>query len=114
MKMSPSSLSVATKERRPSALSSRNSPASPTRPSTSEGWPEIMLNSPVNDPGVCVVMVRSASRFGCTISKLPESSTKNGTGASPGLNRISPARTRRSFATRRTRSICSGVRAGNI
>ena len=114
MMISLSSASRAIRERRPSELNSRSSPPSVMRPSTRYRCPEILLSSPVNEPAPCVVTRRSPVRSGCTISMLPESTTKNGTSVSPGRNRISPGSTLLSLLPGRIRSICVVVKSGNI
>ncbi len=113
MKISPSSASLATSVRKPSPLSSRNSPGSVTRPRTRQRRPEIIVSSPVNPPALCVAMARSPCRSGCTISIAPDSNTKNGTLVSPGSNRTSPFSTLRTVLQERTRLMCAGVRTGN-
>ena len=91
IKIPLNSASRATRVRNSSGLTSRNSPGAVTRPRASEPRPEIIVISPVKLPAWWVTIKRSPCRVGCTISRLPESSTKNGAVASPGSNKISPA-----------------------
>src|SRR6185437_7438196 len=113
MNISLNSASFATTDRKPSGLISRNSPGSVTRPRTRLRVPEIILISPVNSPGPCVMISRSPVNVGCTISRRPERSTKKGTPVSSGSNKISLRFTLRRLPPERRRSICEGVKAGN-
>ncbi len=112
IKISLISASLATSDRSVSAPSSRNSPGSVTRPRTNERCPEIIVISPVNSPGPWLTMGRSPSRLGCTISMLPDSTTKNRMPVSLGSKRISPCCTFRTRPKGRIRSICAEVRTG--
>jgi len=77
-----------------SALISRNFPGSLTRPWTKVRLPEIMVSSPVKWPwALCVTIRRSPLSAGCTISRLPDSTTKKETLVSPRSNRTSPRST---------------------
>ena len=114
IRISLSSLSACTSASICSRLSSISSPGWLARMRTSDRRPDIMLTSPVNWPGPCLVTRISVRPEGCTISSSPAFTTKNGTPESPCSTSTSAGRICRTRPCAEMRAICAEVSVGNM